>query len=729
MLDMANKIKGFQRRATQKVMQQMGLADKTQDDSNDHTYQNFHALGSFTSQLKATIQATDTNFEKLCTAQSHLAGQVQSYLHSELSGDADLPPGELYEFFNNSTIPDAHMHAVILQEVSEKFYGACSEIGNNLLRSLVGKLDDAVVKPIMKDEEYNVLTKELIEEKKRATLDYDSYRRMANNTNSPNEQEKYEVKVRNYKERLDIATRRVAEHIEQRNRIRCKVLIHGILTAIQQYSIFYAAAGDILKETASAIKPLVDVYQLSESQLLDTVNLEAPTAAPQKQGPRNPQRITNADSLFEEHAQNNGAPPRPAKNPTAKSAAAPAPTRNASPQPPRDSQLDDLLQQNITGMKKPATTPNVPNKNTPMNQQVPPTKTPPPTQSPPPPQNQNQSPPNPVPPQNQNQTPSPPPKPAPSLVDDPFGDTWASTAQPTAAPVPSTTTPQTADFLNLGDLHSSGPSVTSPPPQPAKNTLYDDLLGFSAPLQPSSTPLQPNLTPLQPSFTPLQPQRSTNSPTPAKAAPQNPTPQQPRAGGNYGATGGFPAGYGAPPMQPQPAAAKPQAQAPGFGGGFDHFDSMFGPTPTPAAQPTPTPTPTPASNSGAGAFYSQPTPAAAQSYVPQHQVQEQEERHELNPAVTDKINNWAQRGGRQNNLRSLLSTLHEVIWVDSGWDALSLAELVTPVQVKKAYLRANKIVHPDKIQQGTVEQKLIAQRLFEALRVSYEAFDRDELSK
>lgn len=44
-----------------------------------YAYQNFTALGSFTSQLKATIQATDTTIEKMCTAQSHLAGQVQSY--------------------------------------------------------------------------------------------------------------------------------------------------------------------------------------------------------------------------------------------------------------------------------------------------------------------------------------------------------------------------------------------------------------------------------------------------------------------------------------------------------------------------------------------------------------------------------------------------------------------------------------------------------------------------
>jgi hypothetical protein len=36
-----------------------------------------------------------------------------------------------------------------------------------------------VLRPITNDEEFASMTKEVIEEKKRATLDYDSYRRMA----------------------------------------------------------------------------------------------------------------------------------------------------------------------------------------------------------------------------------------------------------------------------------------------------------------------------------------------------------------------------------------------------------------------------------------------------------------------------------------------------------------------------------------------------------------------
>jgi hypothetical protein len=43
-----------------------------------------------------------------------------SYLSSELSGDAELPPGELHDFFNSSDA--TRLHAATLQDVSEKVF-------------------------------------------------------------------------------------------------------------------------------------------------------------------------------------------------------------------------------------------------------------------------------------------------------------------------------------------------------------------------------------------------------------------------------------------------------------------------------------------------------------------------------------------------------------------------------------------------------------------------------
>lgn len=54
--------------------------------------------------------------------------------------------------------------------------------------------------------------------------------------------------------------------------------------------------------------------------------------------------------------------------------------------------------------------------------------------------------------------------------------------------------------------------------------------------------------------------------------------------------------------------------------------------------------------------------------------------------------------GKERNIRALISTLHTVLWEgESKWKPVSMADLVTPEQVKKYYRRAVLVVHPDKV--------------------------------
>lgn len=54
--------------------------------------------------------------------------------------------------------------------------------------------------------------------------------------------------------------------------------------------------------------------------------------------------------------------------------------------------------------------------------------------------------------------------------------------------------------------------------------------------------------------------------------------------------------------------------------------------------------------------------------------------------------------GKERNIRALLSTLHTVLWDgEHRWTPVSMADLVTPGQVKKQYRRAVLVVHPDKV--------------------------------
>lgn len=81
----------------------------------------------------------------------------------------------------------------------------------------------------------------------------------------------------------------------------------------------------------------------------------------------------------------------------------------------------------------------------------------------------------------------------------------------------------------------------------------------------------------------------------------------------------------------------------------------------------------------------------------------------------------------QDNIRALLSSLDSVLWPDSGWKSPGLTDLVEPNKVKRWYMKANLIVHPDKVKQkgGTVEQIVMADMAFDVLKVAWGKFESE----
>lgn len=81
--------------------------------------------------------------------------------------------------------------------------------------------------------------------------------------------------------------------------------------------------------------------------------------------------------------------------------------------------------------------------------------------------------------------------------------------------------------------------------------------------------------------------------------------------------------------------------------------------------------------------------------------------------------------GKERNIRALLSTLHTVLWDgESRWTPVSMADLVTPEQVKKQYRRAVLVVHPDKVSvwRGLLDPVLVSRPVgaFSLLAISHE---------
>ena len=74
---------------------------------------------------------------------------------------------------------------------------------------------------------------------------------------------------------------------------------------------------------------------------------------------------------------------------------------------------------------------------------------------------------------------------------------------------------------------------------------------------------------------------------------------------------------------------------------------------------------------------------------------EDAERFRLKDHVDQKIMQW--KGGKETNLRALISSLDVVLWDGIGWKTIGLHELVTSSQVKIRYIKAIAKVHPDKV--------------------------------
>ncbi|KAG6548849.1 hypothetical protein Mapa_009611 [Marchantia paleacea] len=111
----------------------------------------------------------------------------------------------------------------------------------------------------------------------------------------------------------------------------------------------------------------------------------------------------------------------------------------------------------------------------------------------------------------------------------------------------------------------------------------------------------------------------------------------------------------------------------------------------------------------------------------QEMQREQAEKHRAADQLDAEIRRWA--AGKEGNLRALLSTLQYVLWPECGWQPVSLSDLITAASVKKTYRKATLHVHPDKVQQkgATVQQKYIAEKVFDLLKEASNKFNSEEL--
>ncbi|KAL5540314.1 hypothetical protein UlMin_045059 [Ulmus minor] len=88
----------------------------------------------------------------------------------------------------------------------------------------------------------------------------------------------------------------------------------------------------------------------------------------------------------------------------------------------------------------------------------------------------------------------------------------------------------------------------------------------------------------------------------------------------------------------------------------------------------------------------------------------------------ENIRLWS--AGKETDIRLLLSTLHYILWPNSGWSPILLTNLIESSKVKKAYQKARLCLHPDKLQQrgATIPQKYVAHKAFSILQDAWASF-------
>mmetsp|Transcript_45698 Transcript_45698/g.120779 ORF Transcript_45698/g.120779 Transcript_45698/m.120779 type:complete len:405 (-) Transcript_45698:31-1245(-) len=201
-----------------------------------------------------------------------------------------------------------------------------------------------------------------------------------------------------------------------------------------------------------------------------------------------------------------------------------------------------------------------------------------------------------------------------------------------------------------------------------------------------------------------------------------------------------------PPVYHSPAATPPRAPSPpatpgpaddlmpmDFGGGGGAPAARAAPArPAEVAAPPPAPAPPPVVLDRAILVAEREAKEKASLEEHTKRMKEEQNKEEkmkkdkvnLSFKVAEEMNKWAKMpdGTSFKDIRTLISTVQTVIWADSGWEPVSLSELIAKdSNIKKYYRKAIIACHPDRHQEAGPEQQVRADRIFQALNEAFKA--------
>lgn len=104
--------------------------------------------------------------------------------------------------------------------------------------------------------------------------------------------------------------------------------------------------------------------------------------------------------------------------------------------------------------------------------------------------------------------------------------------------------------------------------------------------------------------------------------------------------------------------------------------------------------------------------------------QDADEEDQFRQKVDPLIKEWSEEHGKKKQLAALLANLHTVLWPGAKWTQVNLGELLDANKCRKAFYKASRVVHPDRVISLPAEQRFLAKRIFDALKQAKSQIDK-----
>jgi hypothetical protein len=150
--------------------------------------------------------------------------------------------------------------------------------------------------------------------------------------------------------------------------------------------------------------------------------------------------------------------------------------------------------------------------------------------------------------------------------------------------------------------------------------------------------------------------------------------------------------------------------------------------PKPKPTPKPTPKAAPKATPKAPAAPKPSNPASNLTRIQKQNAEakaREEEMFKLHDKVHEQLQAWS--NGKEDNIRTLLTTLPDIIPERLGFPFVSdkkigLGDLMLPKKVKINYMKVISAIHPDKLSNLQLQDKMICQGVFVVLNKAWDTF-------